>query len=56
MMANVAVGTGRFLAKLGMTRLPLVGSGIGNILKLRRLATIGDVPRTISPDSPVVSP
>jgi spermidine dehydrogenase len=54
MMANVAVRNWRFLAKLGMTGCRWFGSGIGNYFELRRLATIGDVPKTISPDSPVV--
>ena len=54
MMANIAVRNWRFLAKLGMTGCRWFGSGIGNYFELRRLATIGDVPKTISPDSPVV--
>jgi len=54
LMANVAVRNWRFLAKLGMTGCRWFGSGVGNYLELRRLATVGDVPKTISPDSPVV--
>ncbi len=54
MMANVALRNWRFLAKLGITGCRWFGSGIGNYLELRRLATIADVPKTISPDSPVV--
>jgi len=54
MMANIAFRNWRFLAKLGITGCRWFGSGIGNYLELRRLAAIGDVPRTISPDSPVV--
>jgi len=54
LMANVALRNWRFLAKLGMTGCRWFGSGVGNYLELRRLATVGDVPKTISPDSPVV--
>ena len=54
MMANIAVRNWRFLAKLGITGCRWFGSGIGNYFELRRLATIGDIPKTISPDSPVV--
>jgi len=55
LMANVALRNWRFLAKLGMTGCRWFGSGVGNYLELRRLATVGDVPKTISPDSPVVA-
>jgi len=54
LMANVSLRNWRFLAKLGMTGCRWFGSGVGNYLELRRLATVGDVPKTISPDSPVV--
>jgi spermidine dehydrogenase len=54
LMANVALRNWQFLAKLGMTGCRWFGSGAGNYLELRRLATVGDVPKTISPDSPVV--
>jgi spermidine dehydrogenase len=54
MMANVALRNWRFLAKLGITGCRWFGSGVGNYLELRRLATISGVPKTISPDSPVV--
>jgi len=54
MMANVALRNWRFLAKLGMTGCRWFGDGIGNYMELRRMATVGDVPKTISPDSPVV--
>ncbi len=57
MMANVAVTNWRFLAKLGITGCRWFGTGpqgVGNYFELRRLATIGDVPKTIGPDSPVV--
>lgn len=57
MMANVALTNWRFLAKLGITGCRWFGTGpqcVGDNFELRRLATIGDVPKTISPDSPVV--
>lgn len=54
MMANIALRNWRFLTKLGITGCRWFGSGIGNYFELRRLATVGEVPRTISPDSPVV--
>jgi len=54
MMANIALRNWRSLAKLGITGCRWFGSGIGNYLELRRLAIVGDVPKTISPDSPVV--
>jgi spermidine dehydrogenase len=54
MMANVALRNWRFLAKLGITGCRWFGGGIGNYIELRRLATVGDIPKTISPDSPVV--
>ena len=54
MMANVALRNWRPLAKLGITGCRWFGSGVGNYLELRRLATVGDVPKTINPDSPVV--
>jgi spermidine dehydrogenase len=57
MMANVALTNWRFLAKLGITGCRWYGTGqhgIGYYFELRRLATIGEVSKTISPDSPVV--
>ena len=54
MMANVALRNWRFLAKMGITGCRWFGDGLGNYLELRRMATVGDVPKTISPDSPVV--
>jgi len=54
MMANIALRNWLFLAKLGITGCRWFGSGIGNYVELRRLATVGDVPKTISPDSPVI--
>jgi spermidine dehydrogenase len=57
MMANVALSNWRFLARLGITGCHWFGAGqqgIGYNFELRRLATIGDIPKTISPDSAVV--
>jgi spermidine dehydrogenase len=54
MMANVALRNWRFLAKMGITGCRWFGGGLGNYMGLRRLATIGKVAKTISPDSPVV--
>jgi len=54
MMANVALRNWRFLAKLGITGCRWFGDGMGNYMELRRMATVGDIPKTISPDSPVV--
>jgi len=54
MMANIALRNWRFLAKMGITGCRWFGGGLGNYMELRRLATVGNVPKTISPDSPVV--
>jgi spermidine dehydrogenase len=54
MMANVAVRNWRFLAKMGITGCRWFGERVGNYFELRRMATVGNVARTISPDSPVV--
>ncbi|HTS60242.1 MAG TPA: hypothetical protein VMH03_22040, partial [Terriglobales bacterium] len=54
MMANVALRNWRPLAKMGITGCRWFSEGIGNYLELRRLATVGNVPKTIGPDSPVV--
>ena len=55
MMANVALRNWRFLAKMGITGCRWFGGGgLGNYMELRRLATIGNVAKTISPESPVV--
>ena len=54
MMANVALRNWHFLAKMGITGCRWFGGGLGNYMELRRLATIGKVAKTISPDSPVV--
>ncbi len=52
LVANVAVRNWRFLYKLGITQAQWF-EGIGNYTALRKLATFGDVPPTLSPDSPV---
>ena len=54
MMANVAVRNWRFLAKMGITGCRWFGERVGNYFELRGMATVGNVARTISPDSPVV--
>jgi spermidine dehydrogenase len=54
MMANVAVKNWRFLAKMGITGCRWFGGQLGNYFELRRMATIGNVAKTISPDSPSV--
>jgi spermidine dehydrogenase len=54
MMANIALRNWRFLARMGITGCRWFGGGLGNYMELRRLATVGNVPKTISPDSPVV--
>ena len=54
MMANIALRNWHPLAKMGITGCRWFSAGIGNYLELRRLATVGNVPKTISPDSPVV--
>jgi spermidine dehydrogenase len=54
MMANVAVNNWRFLAKMGITGCRWFGGQLGNYFELRRMATIGNVAKTISPDSPLV--
>lgn len=53
LMANVAVRNWRFLYKLGLTECQWF-EGIGNYLTIRKMATFGTDPATISPDSPVV--
>jgi spermidine dehydrogenase len=53
LMANVAVRTGRFLEKLGITGCRWF-DGFGSELNVYRSATIGDGEKTLSPDSPVV--
>lgn len=53
-MANVAVRNWRFLQKLGITGCRWFGGSIGNYFELRRMALVGDISRTMSPDDPVV--
>jgi len=53
LMANVAVRNWRFLQRLGITGCRWF-DGFGSDLNVYRSATIGDVDRTLSPDSPVV--
>jgi spermidine dehydrogenase len=53
LMANVAVRNWRFLKKLGITGCRWFG-GFGSDLNVYRSATIGDMEKTLSPDSPVV--
>ncbi len=53
LMANVVLRNWRFLYDLGISECRWF-EGIGNYFAIRRLATMGDVAATISPDSPVV--
>jgi spermidine dehydrogenase len=53
-MANVAVRNWRFLQKLGVTGCRWFGGNIGNYFELRRMALVGGVSQTISPDDPIV--
>jgi spermidine dehydrogenase len=53
LMANVAVRNWRFLYKLGLTECQWF-EGIGNYLTMRKVATFGSDPPTISPDMPTV--
>lgn len=53
LMANVAVRNWRFLHKLGITGCRWF-DGFGTELSVYRRAMIGDVDRTVSPDSPTV--
>jgi len=53
LMANVAVRNWRFLSKLGITGCRWF-DGFGTDLSVYRRATLGDVEKTLSPDSPVV--
>src|SRR3954471_19835797 len=53
LMANVAVRNWRFLWKLGLTECQWF-EGIGNYMAIRKAATFGGGPATISPDTPVV--
>jgi spermidine dehydrogenase len=53
LMANVAVRNWRFLYDLGLTECQWF-EGIGNYLTMRKVATIGTDPATLSPDTPTV--
>jgi spermidine dehydrogenase len=53
LMANVAVRNWHFLKKLGITGCRWF-DGFGSELNVYRSATIGDVEKTLSPDSPIV--
>ena len=53
LMANIAVRNWRFLYKLGLTECQWF-EGIGNYLAMRKVATFGSDPATISPDMPTV--
>jgi spermidine dehydrogenase len=53
LMANIAVRNWRFLYKMGMSGCRWFG-GLGDYLSVRKMATIGGEPSTISPDSPTV--
>jgi spermidine dehydrogenase len=53
LMANVAVRSWRFLYDRGISECQWF-EGIGNYTAVRRVATIGEVAPSISPDSPVV--
>jgi spermidine dehydrogenase len=53
LMANVAVRNWRFLQKLGITGCRWF-DGFGTELNVYRNAMIGDVSKTLTPDSPVV--
>jgi spermidine dehydrogenase len=53
LMANIAVRNWRFLYKMGMSGCRWFG-GLGDYLSVRKMALVGDEPRTIDPDSPTV--
>ncbi len=53
LMANIAVRNWRFLYKLGLTECQWF-EGFGNYLTMRKVATFGPDPATISPDMPAV--
>jgi spermidine dehydrogenase len=50
---NVALRNWRFLAKMGITECQWF-EGLSNSFAVRKIATFGGVPPTISPDDPVV--
>jgi len=53
LMANIAVRNWRFLYKMGLSGCRWFG-GLGDYLSVRKMALVGNEPRTISPDSPTV--
>jgi spermidine dehydrogenase len=53
LMANVAVRHWRFLYNLGLTECQWF-EGIGNYITMRKVATFGTDPATITPDTPTV--
>jgi len=53
LMANIAVRNWRFLYKMGLSGCRWFG-GLGDYLSVRKMALVGDEPRTIGPDSPTV--
>ncbi len=53
LMANIAVRNWRFLYKMGLSGCRWFG-GLGDYLSVRRMALVGNGPRTIGPDSPTV--
>jgi spermidine dehydrogenase len=53
LMANIAVRNWRWLYKMGMSGCRWFG-GLGDYLSVRKMALVGNEPRTIDPDSPTV--
>ena len=53
LMANIAVRNWRFLYKMGLSGCRWFG-GLGDYLSVRKMALVGNEPRTIGPDSPTV--
>jgi len=53
LMANIAVHNWRWLYKMGMSGCRWFG-GLGDYLSVRKMALVGNHPRTIDPDSPTV--
>ncbi len=53
LMVNIAVRNWRFLYNLGLTECQWF-EGIGNYLTMRKVATMGEGPKTINPDTPTV--
>jgi len=53
LMANIAVRNWRFLYKMGLSGCRWFG-GLGDYLSVRKMALVGNEPRTIGPDAPTV--